>query len=462
MEPTQIGRYRICEAIASGGMASVHFGTFAGPGGFARTVAIKRMHPHLAKDPEFLAMFVDEARVAARIRHPNVVATLDVLATADELLIVMEYAHGEPLTELMRSNAGRKARISPAVACAVASDVLSGLHAAHEATDERGGPLGIVHRDVSPDNVLVCADGSARVLDFGVAKAVGRLQVTREGQVKGKIAYMAPEQVRGGAVTRTADVYSVAVVLWEMLTGRRLFEGERDADIVEKILFAVVDAPTAVAPHVPEQLNAVVLRGLARNPADRYATARDMAQALREALRLASTSEVGDWVQSLAGETLRTRTETLAAIERQSTEWPADAPAASPASRAVPAPRRGLRVGILAVAITAVTGIGLLAARSTGTPATGMREALAPAQGKAGVDGPAVAPSATTLEPPRLVSSSPPSLATPVAASVVKSSVPAPTAVKRAARPLPSEPAECDPPYTKDADGTRRYKLKCL
>jgi len=161
----------------------------------------------------------------------------------------MEYTQGESLAQLMRLNAGRARRISPAVACAVAADVLAGLHAAHEATDDRGRPIGIVHRDVSPDNVLVGADGSARVFDFGVAKAVGRLQVTREGQVKGTIAYMAPEQVRGGAVDRSADVYSVAVVLWEMLTGRKLFDGDRDADIVENILFGAVDAPAAVAPR---------------------------------------------------------------------------------------------------------------------------------------------------------------------------------------------------------------------
>jgi len=154
--------------------------------------------------------------------------------------------------------------------------VLLGLHAAHEAADDHGQPLGIVHRDVSPENVLVGADGTARVLDFGVAKAWGRLQVTREGQVKGKIAYMAPEQIRRGEVGRATDTYSAAVVLWELLTGRRLFEGERDAELIDKILFGAVDAPAAIAPNVPEELNGVVLRGLARNPAERFPTAREM------------------------------------------------------------------------------------------------------------------------------------------------------------------------------------------
>src|SRR5258708_2848873 len=210
-------------------MASVHFGRFAGPGGFARTVAVKRMHPHLAKDPDFALMFVDEARTAARIRHPNVVATLDVLTASGELLIVMEYVHGESLGALMRLAAARKSRIPPPVACALVTDVLLGLHAAHEATDDHGQPLGIVHRDVSPENVLVGADGTARVLDFGVAKAVGRLQVTREGQIKGKIPYMSPEQVRGHALGRATDIFSASAVLWEMLAGRRLFDCALDA-----------------------------------------------------------------------------------------------------------------------------------------------------------------------------------------------------------------------------------------
>jgi serine/threonine protein kinase len=252
-EPTLIGRYEVHEAIASGGMASVHFGRFAGPGGFARSVAIKRMHAHLCSDPEFVAMFVDEARLAARVHHPNVVSTLDVLAVPGELLIVMEYVHGESLTQLVRRVLERKARIPPAIACAIACDLLAGLHAAHEATDESGASLAIVHRDVSPDNVLVGLDGAARVLDFGVAKAVGRLQMTREGQVKGKIAYMAPEQVRAMPLDRRTDVYAASVVLWELLAGRRLFEKAREGDLVDRILFGNIDAPAAVASHVPRR-----------------------------------------------------------------------------------------------------------------------------------------------------------------------------------------------------------------
>jgi serine/threonine-protein kinase len=462
MEPTRIGRYRVYEAIGSGGMASVHFGTFAGPAGFARTVAIKRMHPHLAKNPEFVAMFVDEARVASRIGHPNAVATLDVLASGDELLIVMDYVHGEPLTRLVGSKSGRSARISRPIACAIATDVLSGLHAAHEATDDRGQPLAIVHRDVSPHNILVGADGCARVFDFGVAKAIGRLQVTREGQVKGKIAYMAPEQVRGGAVDRLADVYSVAVVLWEMLTGRRLFDGERDADIVEKILFGMVDAPAAVAPEVPEQLNAIVLKGLARNPADRFGTARDMARSLRDAVRIASASEVADWVESIAGETLTMRRKVLARIESAPEDSPRPTQIAVPAPSHAAAPRRGLRAGMLVAIIAALGALGLVAARSIEAPGEHHQPSSAHQLEVDPTARLAVSPLQTAsapgvVSPPSATVSSP-----PPAASVVKGAAQGQPPVKRTTRPSQAQPTECDPPYTTDADGTRRYKLKCL
>src|SRR5580704_4176495 len=169
--PQVIGRYAIYDEIASGGMASVHFGRFAGASGFARTVAIKRAHPHLAREPEFVLMFLDEARLAARIRHPNVVATIDVLSTPNDLALVMEYVHGESLWRLIRSAQEQGERAPLPIAAAILIDTLHGLHAAHEATDEQGAPLGIVHRDVSPQNILVGADGISRLVDFSIAKA---------------------------------------------------------------------------------------------------------------------------------------------------------------------------------------------------------------------------------------------------------------------------------------------------
>jgi serine/threonine-protein kinase len=204
-----LGRYAIYEKIASGGMATVHVGRQLGHVGFARTVAIKRMHPQYAGDPEFVSMFVDEARLAARIHHPNVVPTLDVVAMDGELFLVMELIQGESLSRLIRTASSRNEHIPPAMVATMLVGVLQGLHAAHEAKSDQGEPLGIVHRDVSPHNIIVGTDGIARVLDFGVAKATGRIQTTRDGQLKGKLAYMAPEQIHG-EVTRSTDVYAAA------------------------------------------------------------------------------------------------------------------------------------------------------------------------------------------------------------------------------------------------------------
>ncbi|HEY6458566.1 MAG TPA: serine/threonine-protein kinase, partial [Polyangiaceae bacterium] len=261
-----IGRYALYGAIASGGMATVHFGRLLGAGGFSRTVAVKRLHEHFARDPQFVMMFMDEARLASRIRHPNVVPTLDVVSAGDELFLVMEYVEGESLARLLKAATRRGERIPLAIACSIAAGLLHGLHAAHEARDERGAPLGIVHRDISPQNVLVGSDGVARILDFGVAKAAGSQQTTREGQLKGKLTYMAPELFGGARPQRAIDIYAAAVVLWEAIVGRHLFAGETDADTVGRILASRVDPASKHVAAVPPELDAVILRGLRADP----------------------------------------------------------------------------------------------------------------------------------------------------------------------------------------------------
>src|SRR5688572_15159680 len=226
----QVGRYAIFDRIAAGGMASVHLARLSGSEGFSRVVAVKRMHQHFAENPEFKRMFSAEARMAARIRHPNVVPTLDVLVDRNELVIVMDYVHGESLQTLVKAASAKSAPVPIQVLSAVMVSVLHGLHAAHEARDESGKPLGIIHRDVSPHNVLVGSDGVARVLDFGVAKAKHAHQDTDPGRLKGKFSYMAPEVIRGEPGTRKADVFSAAVVTWELITGRKLFAGATDQE----------------------------------------------------------------------------------------------------------------------------------------------------------------------------------------------------------------------------------------
>ncbi len=328
-----IGRYAIHGKIAQGGMAAVHFGRLQGAAGFARTVAVKRLHAHLAEEPEFLATMIDEARLAARIHHLNVVPTLDVVSEAGELLVVMEYVRGEVLSRLMRGEEQRKRRIPLPIASAVALGALHGLHAAHEATSDRGTPLGIVHRDVSPQNVLVGVDGVPRIIDFGVAKAAGRLQTTSQGVVKGKIAYMAPEQLSAAETTRSADIYAMGVVLWEMLTGLRLFDGETDTVLIMKVLSGSAKPPSTHAPNLPPELDTLVMRALSRDPAGRFATTLEMADALVRIVPPALPRDVGLWVEELARETLDRRAATLAEIE--SSSGVSTVPPPSSAARAV-------------------------------------------------------------------------------------------------------------------------------
>ncbi len=297
--PSSVGRYVLYDEIASGGMATVYFGRLQGAAGFARSVAIKRLHPQFAKDPDFVAMFVDEARLAARISHPNVVPTLDVISHADELLLVMEYVHGASLARLLRTLAERRSLMRPRVAASVVCGVLHGLHAAHEAKSEAGQPLGIVHRDVSPQNVIVGADGIARVLDFGVAKAAGRWQSTQRGQLKGKIAYMAPEQITTNEVTRRTDLYAAGVILWEALTGKRLFRAENEARLMGMVLNAHIDPPSSVVEGLPAGFDRIVARGLDRDPARRFATAREMAAEVEGVVGVATPTEVGEWVEQV-------------------------------------------------------------------------------------------------------------------------------------------------------------------
>jgi serine/threonine-protein kinase len=317
--PRIVGRYAIFDEIASGGMATVYLGRLMGSGGFARTVAIKRLHPQFAKNPEFVAMFLDEARLAARIRHPNVVPTLDVVAASGELFHVMEYVQGESLSHLARGVRSRDERIPLPILMRVMNDVLQGLHAAHEARDERGVPLSIVHRDVTPQNILVGVDGVARLLDFGVAKAAGRAQTTQDGQIKGKLAYMAPEQLMSAGVTRETDLYAASVVFWEMLAGERLFSGESELDVVAKLLQRRIEPPSRFSPGVPHTIDALVMRGLAAKIEDRFATAREMAVALGTCgVPEASSLDVGAWVERFAAQSLAYRTARVAAIEAQS------------------------------------------------------------------------------------------------------------------------------------------------
>jgi serine/threonine-protein kinase len=326
----KVGRYEIHARIASGGMASVHLGRLVGPAGFSRVVAVKRLHEHYAQDPNFVRMFLDEARIAARIRHPNVVATLDVVVEEGELFLVMEYIEGESLAALIHGTMERGERIAIPIVQAIFINVLEGLDAAHEATDEAGRPLGIIHRDVSPQNIIVGTDGVARVLDFGVAKAVGRYHDTKSGAAKGKVAYMAPEQVLArGPLTRAVDLYATSVVLWETLVGRRYLEGLSNAQMLHAIAYESVLSPSRAVPDIPPALDAIVMRGGERAMSARFATARDMAFALTNVGHMATPMQIAGWVKTIAGEALAWRAACVGAMAGSANPQPAhDGPAA--------------------------------------------------------------------------------------------------------------------------------------
>jgi serine/threonine protein kinase len=308
------------DEIASGGMATVHFGRLLGEAGFLRTVAIKHLLPHYSHDADFISMFLDEARLAARIQHPNVTAPLDVvvLEESEEIFLIMEYIHGENLARLLKGAQSPKNPAPPSVSASIMSGALHGLHAAHEATNELGMPLNIVHRDVSPQNIMIGVDGVARVLDFGVAKAISRLQSTRQGQMKGKLAYMAPEQVRSGEIDRRVDIFAAGIVFWEALTLKNLFRADDPAGIVAKVVAGPIVPPSVINPDVPASLDRVVMAALERDVSARFQTARDFASAIEEAIPLSTRRKVGDWVSQVGSKGLALRADTLARIEESS------------------------------------------------------------------------------------------------------------------------------------------------
>jgi len=274
--------YTIVGKIGRGGMSEVHLALSEGPSGFRKLVVLKRLFPHLNEDDSVVRMFLDEARLAARLSHPNIVQTLKVGAFHGQHFIAMEYLSGQPLHRMVYRATKNDERIPTALVARLVADALEGLHHAHEAQDYDGTPLGVVHRDVSPHNVFVTYDGVTKLLDFGIAKAATQEAATRTGLVKGKFAYISPEQARGLPIDRRADIWSAGVVLWEALTGRRLFKGETEAVTLENSLTKEIPDPRTLVPDLPEPLVAVLERTLRRDPDERPHTAREMKEAIEE------------------------------------------------------------------------------------------------------------------------------------------------------------------------------------
>jgi serine/threonine protein kinase len=312
---SRIRDYEIIARLKSGGMATMFLARRAGAAGFSRHVAIKVVHPHLAEDQGFIRMFIDEALLSARIQHPNVVHVEELGEDHGTYFLAMEYVHGSALSTLLGSLARLERRLSPEVAVWIAMNLAQGLHAAHELRAEDGSPLGVVHRDVSPQNVLLSMTGHVKLIDFGIAKAASSSgKRTETGSLKGKLRYMAPEQAHGRAVDRRTDIYALAIVLWEMLTMHRMFGAGNDLSILDEVRNPKVVPPSRLAPDVPASLDAVVMAALAPDAAQRPATAQEFRRLLGEAFPPAHSVDAGqvaEILEAVLGERLEAKRKEL-------------------------------------------------------------------------------------------------------------------------------------------------------
>lgn len=512
--------YLLGPAIASGGMGSVHLGLKQGALGFRRLLAIKRLHGHLARDPEFVARFKDEIRLVSRLNHPNIVQTFDVLEIEHELALVMEYVEGVTLYQLIKDADAAGARLPVEVVVGVLAQALHGLHSAHELSDASGRPLQLVHRDVSPQNIMVAKDGLAKVLDFGVAKAASETHVTRTGQLSGKAAYMSPEQALGHPVDRRTDVFAAGIVLWEALTGQRLFRaaGMPEAAALRNVLEMRVRSPSELRPDISPALERVALRALERDPTRRYGSARDFALGLEEVVPNASLSAVASGVMVVSRQRLLDISTGTAGLPPETNGFGAAEIVRLPPRAAAlamqndvtrpiegisvePSPaRRSSRAGLLALALLTLAGaavlvVGKMQREPLAAPVVVERAegrlspevAPGPVAAAAGVNVPvskAASAAETKPAPPSGSSNATtPKAATPESSSVaaqsnVSQSTGATRGVARVNKPAASHkrlqvtPAvtvaqsksnpKCSPPTFTDADGIRHFKPECL
>lgn len=307
--PMLFGRYCLLERISVGGMAEVFRAKPLNTPDTDRYLALKRILPHLAEDEEFLRMFVDEAKLCVHLRHPNIVHIYELGRFQSSSYILMEFIPGQDLLALQKRLRKRRLIMSVAQACYIAMELAKGLDYAHKATDDYGRPLGIIHRDISPQNVIINYGGAVKLIDFGVAKAAIQSTKTQVGVLKGKFGYMSPEQIRGeGGIDHRSDIFAMGTVLWELLTNRRLFTGDNEFEVFQKVRDARVDLPSSKNPQVPPEVDRIVMKALTQHPEDRYAHANDMARDLGMFLTsvqpIYTQQMLSDWMASFFEEEL--------------------------------------------------------------------------------------------------------------------------------------------------------------
>jgi serine/threonine protein kinase len=383
----RLGRYQIVERIATGGMAEVYLAVHGELAGFRTPVVLKKVLPHLANNPQFIDMFLDEARIASMLDHPNVVRIYEVGRSGSEYFLAMELVQGKSLSAVLRRAHEGECRLDARLAAFIVAQAAAGLHHAHNLTDPLGNPLGLVHRDVSPQNILISFEGSVKVIDFGIARALGRITETQTGGMKGKFGYMSPEQARGEDVDLRTDIFALGVVLWESITGKRLFQRENDLATMRALVYEPIPRPSSVA-DVPPELEAIVMRALARNPKLRFGNARDLAGALEKWVVNAGGTSVSDLSSVIKGyftadhsswqQTLRTAVNLPAVTEADLAGTPAPtAPTTNPGN-AAPA-RRWPFVLVGATVLGAALVTVLLARAPVQGPPSGMGGAAIPA-----------------------------------------------------------------------------------
>jgi serine/threonine-protein kinase len=311
-----VGKYTLHDRLASGGMASVYLGRVTGAADFSRIVAIKRMHPLVAENPTLVSRFRKEAWLGARLQHPNIVQTLDVVERNNEIFLVMEYVDGVTLASLRADVESLDSQIPVSITAGIMVPVLHGLHAAHEATDDRGHALNIVHRDFSPQNIIVGRNGHAKILDFGVAKTEFGTQATSVGQFTGKLGYLAPEQVWSRSIDKRTDIFAAGIVIWEALTGKRLFRlpDESEAATIQRVIHLDIPAPSRFNNAVSSELDRVVLRALNREPDARFATANEFAQAIEFAQPIASPFAIERYINVVCAHRLEALSRLLVGV----------------------------------------------------------------------------------------------------------------------------------------------------